>query len=124
MALGCDVGGTLGVVNPDRGFSKKVTPKIYQIQFGDGYEQRAIKGINNEINEFNVSFANRPKDEIDDISAFFTSKNGVTNFNFTYADSNNSGETTIKVVCNDWTQTHSYDDYYTLSATFRRVYEA
>ena len=125
MALGFDVGGTLGVVNPDKGFSKKVTPKIYQIQFGDGYEQRAIKGINNEINEFSVSFANRPKDEIDDIVAFFESKKGATAFNYVFSDSNaGSNEETVKVVCEKWNQTWAYDDYYNLSATFRRIYEA
>lgn len=29
----------------------------------------------------------------------------------------------IKVVCNDWKRTYDYDEYYSLSATFRRVYE-
>jgi len=125
MALGFDVGGTLGVVNPDRGFSVKTTPKVYSVDFGDGYQQRAIKGINNFTQDFTVNFKNRPKDEIDDIEAFFESKQGVTNFSFTYADSNESGnEKTIKVICSEWSQTYMYDDYYSLSATFKRVYEA
>jgi phage-related protein len=125
MALGFDIGGSLGVVNPDKGFSQKTTPRVYEIQFGDGFQQRGISGINNNMEEFSVNFANRPKDEIDDIEAFFESKNGVTNFSFTHADSNESGdEKTIKVICSEWSKTYSYDDYYSLSATFKRVYEA
>ena len=28
------------------------------------------------------------------------------------------------LVCSDWTQVWEYDDFYTLTAVFRRVYEA
>lgn len=125
MALGFDVGGTLGVVNPDKGFSVKRTPQVYEVSFGDGYQQRASRGLNPMTEQITVNFANRPKDEIDDIEAFFETKAGITKFNFTYADSNESGnEKTIKVVCSEWNATYSYDDYYSLSATFKRVYEA
>ena len=37
-------------------------------------------------------------------------------------DSN--GDETIKVICRQWNQTWAYDDFYSLSATFERVYEA
>ena len=66
--------------------------------------------------------------EIDDIIAFFTSKNGVTAFDWTIPDTNGSEngntETTIKVICENWSQTWDYDNFYTASATFYRVYEA
>tara|TARA_R100000152_G_C6781423_1_gene215867 strand:+ start:63 stop:638 length:576 start_codon:yes stop_codon:yes gene_type:complete len=30
----------------------------------------------------------------------------------------------IKVVCSDWSRTYDYGDYYSVAATFRRVYES
>lgn len=125
MALGFDVGGSLGVVNPDRGYSRSNEPQVFVAEFGDGYEQRVANGINNIKQKLEVGFVNRPKDEIDDIVAFFESKKGATAFNFTIADTNGgSNEDTVKVVCESWNQTWKYDDYYDLKATFRRLYEA
>ena len=125
MAIGFDVGGSLGVVVPDKGFSRSNEPRVYIAEFGDGYEQRLANGINNIKQSFDVNFANRPKDEIDDIVAFFESKKGATAFNFIFSDSNAGGnEETVKVVCESWDQTWDYDDFYSLSATFRRIYEA
>ena len=94
-------------------------------EFGDGYEQRVAEGINNINESYAVTLNNRPKAEIDDVIAFLDSLNGVTAFNFTIPDTNAGGnETTIKVVCDSFSQSYSYDDFYSASATFRRVYEA
>ena len=30
----------------DRGLTRRVTPRIIKFQYGDGYEQRALQGIN------------------------------------------------------------------------------
>jgi len=126
MALGFSTGATFGnrTIVPDKGLSKSNAPVIFRAEFGDGYEQRIANGINNLKQEFSVSFATRPKEEIDDIIGFFVCTNGVTAFNFTYADSNNGGETTVKVYVSKFDQKWDYDDYYTCTATFVRVYEA
>lgn len=125
MAVGFDVGGTLGVVVPDKGLTRQTVPAVHLVKFGDGYEQRVKNGINNLQQSISVSFANRPKADIDDIVAFFETKGGFTAFDFTLADTNGgSNEETIKVVCDSWNQTWNYDDFYTLDAQFRRVYEA
>tara|TARA_S200000501_G_scaffold343046_1_gene353642 strand:- start:4461 stop:4844 length:384 start_codon:yes stop_codon:yes gene_type:complete len=127
MALGFSTGGSFGnrTIVPDKGLSKSNTPVIFVAEFGDGYEQRIANGINNLKQEFNVSFATREKAEIDDIVGFFESTNGVTAFNFTFADTNASGnEETVKVYVTQFSQNWDYDDYYTLNATFKRVYEA
>ena len=125
MAIGFDVGGTLGVVKPDKGFSKSNEPVVFRSEFGDGYELRIANGINNIKQSFTVNFATRPKDEIDDIVDFFASKKGATAFDFTFANTNEgSSEETVKIVIEKWTQTWKYDDYYDLKATARRVYEA
>lgn len=109
---------------PDKGLNSTNTPRTFTVQFGDGYEQRVANGINNLEQKFSVEFRNRTKEEIDDIIAFFVNKGAVTAFNFTYPDSNNSGETTIKVICETWSQNWAYDDFYDANATFRRVYES
>ena len=56
---------------------------------------------------------------------FFESTNGVTAFNFTVPDTNESGnEETVKVYVGDFSQNWEYDEFYTCNATFNRVYEA
>ena len=124
MAIGfADLGNVQRI--PDRGMSGQVTPNVRKISFGDGYEQRAVSGINNIAEVYNVSFNNRPKAEIDDIIAFFTNKAGVSSFNFTIPDTNSpSSERTIKVVCDSYNTTYNNNDFYSCTGSFRRVYEA
>ena len=82
-----------------------------------------MDGINAIEEQYSVSFNNRPKADIDDIVKFFDTRVAAS-FNFTIPDTNNSGETTIKVVCNSYNTTYNNDTTYSCSATFRRVYEA
>ena len=123
MAIGFSDGTT--TFRPDKGFTRKNSPSIFKTEFGDGYEQRLANGINNLKQEFSINFATRTKEDIDDIVDFFELKGGVTAFTYTYADSNEGGgEKAVKVTCDEWQQTWEYADYYSLSCTFRRVYEA
>ena len=126
MALGFNTTSTYGNrdILPDKGLTRTSTPRVLVARFGDGYEQRIADGINSIDEVFNVTFNNRTKEEIDDITAYLGSLNGTTAFTYTIPDSNNSGETDIKVVCDTFTQNYSYGDFYSASATFRRVYEA
>ncbi len=122
---GSNITGFSSAVQPDKQFTRTNNPRVHLVQFGDGYEQRLQNGINSLNQEISVSFATRPKAEIDDLVAFFESLAGVTKFRFDIADTNAGSDTeTIKVVCSEWEQSWEYDDYYTLDATFRRVYEA
>ena len=122
---GSNITGFSGGVSVDKGFGRTSTPKVHTVTFGDGYEQRVADGINNLTQKMSVAFANRPKAEIDDIVDFFESKGAVTPFDYVISDSNSgSSERTVKVVCSDWSQTWSYDNFYSLTASFRRVYES
>ena len=57
--------------------------------------------------------------------AFFESLGGVSKFRFDLEDSNAGSSTeTIKCVCDKWDQTWAYENFYSLTATFKRVYEA
>ena len=126
MALGfTDLTSTRRI--PDKTMSRKTSPKRYVASFGDGYSQRIAQGINPLDEVYSVAFKTRPKAEIDDIVDFFDSKQGVTNFSFTIPDTNGSGnggtETTVKVICEDYSISYDYDDYYSCSAQLKRVYE-
>ena len=89
-----------------------------------GYEQLLQDGINSVVESYSLSFVTRTKAEIDDIVAFFDTKRGVVSFDFTIPYSNVGGEKTIRVVCDNYSQTYDYDEYYSCTANFRRVYEA
>lgn len=120
------IGFSDGVTNfiPDKTMQQQSKPKVYKATFGDGYEQRIAQGINNIAETYSVSFVNRTNEDIDDIITFLDSKNGVTSFAFTLPDSNaGGGERTIRVICEDYSRTYSYDEFYGCQATFRRVYE-
>lgn len=126
MAIGFDYGGASNAV-PDKTLSRKSKPKVLKAVFGDGYEQRVSDGINSLGETYSVRFKNREKAFIDDVSDFLDDQKGVSKFTFTLPDDNNTtrtGEHDVKVVCEDYTTTFDYDDYYTLTAVFKRVYEA
>lgn len=127
MAIGFTTSATYGsrTAIPDKGLSRQSTPRIRVAKFGDGYEQRIANGINPIEETFSVTFNNRPAAEIDDIIGYLASLGGVSSFDFTFPDDNGvGGETTIKVVCDTYSQTYTHDGYPSATATFRRVYEA
>lgn len=96
MAIGFTATNVSTQIVPDRTLSGSSTANVRTAKFGDGYEQRASIGINNVSREYSLSFSNRSKTEVDDIIAFFESKNGVTAFNFTIPDTNSSSITTTR----------------------------
>ena len=131
MAIGLKLnnGGTItgfsSPVAPDRGFTKKTKPNVRKVSFGDGYEQRKIRGINNMIDTYDLRFSNRPNTETDDLEAFFIEQAGVSKFTFTIPDSNEgTGEKDIKVICTEWSKSHTQTGATSLNAKLSRVYEA
>jgi len=127
MAIGFTTSATYGSrdIIPDKGLGRQSRPRVRIAKFGDGYEQRIADGLNPIEETFSVSFNNRSAAEIDDIIGYLASLGGVSSFNFTFPDDNGvGGETTIKVVCDNYGQTYTNDGYPSATATFRRVYEA
>lgn len=119
---GSNIAGFSAGVSVDKGFQRASSPRIHVANFGDGYEQRIADGINNLSQNMTLSFTTRPKAEIDDLVAFFESLGAVSKFRLTIDDTN--GAETLKVVCKTWTQTWAYDNFYSLTASVERVYEA
>ena len=124
MAIGFIYNG-VDYATPDKTLTRDTTPNVLVQKFGDGYEQRAINGINNIKETYALSFRTRTKAFIDDVSSFLDGTNGVTKFTFRFPDTNSTGnEKAVKVVCEKYNVNYEYDDYYSLSLTLRRVYEA
>jgi len=126
MAIGFIYTGTT-YATPDKSMTKTSTPRMRTAKFGDGYEQRIVDGINNLEESYSLSFKTRLKADIDDIVAFLDTKAGVTKFTLTLPDTNNTtrtGERDVKVVSTNYSVTYDYDNFYSLSLTLKRVFEA
>lgn len=118
--------GTL-VATPDKSMSKSTAPKVLTAKFGDGYEQRIADGINSINETYSLSFSTRPKADIDDIVLFLDNQKNVSKFLLTIPDTNNTtrtGEKDVKVVATNYSVTYDYEDFYSLSLSLKRVYEA
>ena len=127
MTIGFIYDGGSTYATPDKSMAKQSAPRVLVASFGDGYEQRIADGINTLNETYSLSFASRPKADIDDIVAFLDGKKGVNNFTLTLPDTNNTtrtGERDVKVVTTNYSVTYNYDNFYSLSVSLKRVFEA
>jgi len=110
---------------PDKSMNKSTQPRVLTASFGDGYEQRIADGINSINETYSLSFKTRPKEVIDDIVAFLDTKKNVSKFVLTIPDTNDAnGEKDVKVVATNYSVTYDYENFYSLSLSLKRVYEA
>jgi len=127
MSIGFIYDGAATYATPDKTMTRSSSPKVLLASFGDGYEQRQADGINLVKETYSLSFINREKVFIDDVVAYLNNLKGTTKFIITIPDTNNTtrtGERDVKVVCVDYNTTFSYDDFYGLTISLRRVFEA
>ena len=55
MAIGFQISGTgitTATIIPDKTLTRKSSPQVRKAKFGDGYEQRAKKGLNSIEEEY------------------------------------------------------------------------
>lgn len=114
---GYSAGGTNTNFVVDRGVSRKPKFRVLKQKFGDGYEQRLLDGINAKTEEYSVSFQNREPAEVYGIADFLDAT-VPANFDF-YID-----EEVVKVYCDEYELSHESTVGHSLTATFKRVYEA
>ena len=107
-------------VTSDRGMNRTVQHSVLTAKFGDGYEQRVKNGINTKQDRFDVQYANRTASSINLIAAFLDDKAGKS-FDFTITEL--SGDNIMKVVCDQYAVNYGREDFHSLQAQFRRVYE-
>lgn len=110
---------TFPSINPTYGASKTSQPVVNRIQFGSGYEQRVVFGINQNPKVWDLTFVVSETDA-DTIEAFLDARAGQEKFQWTPL-----GESTeYDWVCESWTKTIPYLNRATITATFRQVFEA
>ena len=127
MAIGIKNDSNVLLATPDKSMTKQSAPRVLTATFGDGYEQRIADGINTLNETYSLSFKTRLKADIDDIVAFLDGKKGVSNFTLTLPDTNNTtrtGERDVKVITTDYSLIYDYDNFYSLSVSLKRVFEA
>jgi len=127
MTIGIKNDSNALLATPDKSMTKQSTPRVLVANFGDGYEQRIADGINTLNETYSLTFATRLKADIDDIVAFLDGKKGVNNFTLTLPDTNNTtrtGERDVKVITTNYSVSYDYDNFYSLSLSLKRVFEA
>lgn len=99
--------------------SRDSKPRVTNIKFGDGYEQRVAHGINTNPMDWNIAFANRDETEALEIDSFLTSHNGVSAFDWTPPGASASS----KFKCQQWTFVPGKGNLYSMSAKFEEVFD-
>lgn len=117
------------IINADRGFSRQVTFNVLSASFGDGYEQRALNGINSKQEQISLSFNNRSYREGNLIAAFFDLKKAsnfllkITNTKDVEDLTSSDIEENIRVTCDGYNIMYQNEDIISIQTTLRRVYE-
>jgi phage-related protein len=104
---------------PSYGAQLNKKPKVQEMNFGDGYTQRIKEGINNNPEEWSLSW-----DSIDDVLAnaimdFFDAVADGTSFNWT----NPRGVAGL-YWCPQYSRTQEDEDKNGIKAAFKQVYGA
>lgn len=102
---------------PTASHSKFVDPEVATAKFGDGYEQRVAKGINNIKDKWSLTFVGA-RTVIDPIDAFLTARAGAEAFTW-----KNPDEITALYLCRRWTKSREKSAKVTITCEFERIYE-
>ncbi len=106
-------------ITPSYGAQEASSPAVKTVQFGDGYEQRVVYGINQDAKLWQLVWRNIPKTDADTISTFLEARAGKESFNWTPPGSS----TSYKWICSGWTKSVPYNNRITFQASFRQVFE-
>lgn len=100
------------------GANKSSQPAVRRVQFGDGYSQRLVYGLNQDPKEWSLEF-NVTEDEADEIETFLEARGGAESFDWTPPDSN----TSYKWLCNEWSKAIEQPFRATIRTKFTQVFE-
>lgn len=99
--------------------SKSSEPRTRKVQFGDGYEQRLIYGLNQNPKEWQLTFDVTDTDA-DTIETFLNARAADSaSFDWTPPDTS----TSYKWVCESWNRELYTTQRSKITATFRQVFE-
>lgn len=106
-------------IAPDYGASKQAQPRVRAIEFGSGYSQRAVFGINQDPKVWSLSWVNRTATDTNSIEDFLEARGGSQFFNWTPPDDTVS----YKWICSKWQKTMPYPNLFNITATFVQVFD-
>ena len=99
---------------------KKSKPNVTSIDFGSGYSQRVINGLNQDMKTWTLTWQNISETNADEIESFLEARGGSESFTFTPP-----GESSSAVyICPEWSKTITYLNRSTIIAAFLQVAEA
>lgn len=106
-------------IPPDRSSKKTKSDRTLIAGFGDGYEQATPDGLNTSLEKWDLSFADYPESQIDQITTFLDSMQSIYYFLWTPP-----GEVTPKKWRQEGEYTVSFPGHTTksLNVTIKRVY--
>ena len=106
-------------IDANYGASKAANPKARITEFGSGYSQRAVFGINQDPKVWSLTWQNRSATDTNTIEDFLEARGGVESFDWSPPDET----TTYKWICRSWTKDMPYSNLFNISATFEQVFE-
>lgn len=110
---------TFPLIDPTYGSSKSSAPKVRMAEFGSGYSQRTVFGLNQNPKLWSLTW-NVSETDADTIEEFLDARGGAESFGWTPVGSS----TEYKWICKEWRKTIPYLNRATISATFEQVFEA
>ena len=105
--------------NPGYGINKSSSPKVKQVQFGDGYSMRTVFGLNQNLKSYSPAWRNISETDADTISDFLDARGGQESFDWTPPGESSAS----KFICQSWSKTIPYHNRATIQATFDEVAE-
>ena len=110
---------TFPSITPSYGTRKTSNPSVRQVQFGDGYIQRTVFGLNQNLKVYNPSWKNISETDADTISDFLDARGGQESFDWTPPEESSSS----KFICQSWSKSIPYLNRATIQASFQEVAE-
>jgi|TARA_Y100000033_G_scaffold47523_1_gene53178 phage-related protein len=111
---------TFPSLDPDFGAAKRAQPRVRVSQFGSGYSQRTVFGINQDPKVWTLTWENRSETDSNTIEDFLEARAGQEAFDWSPPDDSS----TYKWICREWDKQLPYPNLFTITATFEQVFEA
>lgn len=111
---------TFPAIEASYGAQKTSQPKVRQVQFGDGYQQRVTFGLNQNPKIWSLTWEFLSEANADTIETFLDARaaDGAS-FDWTPPDE----ATSYKWICYEWDKTLPFSNLATITATFTQVFE-
>lgn len=106
-------------ISPDFGASEQSKPRVRSVEFGSGYSQRVVFGINQDPKIWSLTWENRTATDINSIEDFLEARGGSESFAWTPPDET----TSYKWICQEWTKSMPYAGLFNINATFIQVFD-